>query len=150
MSARPTQQYIKGQTIIEEGEKGDHTFKIVSGEVVVCLQNKNRDLVPIAKLGQGEIFGEMYLFGNGGRRTATVVASSNYVEVEIFFRDEMDALLNTLNPAAMTLMKGFSQRLTSTTRNCAELVRKEDHYSRLPDGTVKQTGLKIQREHLDE
>lgn len=145
MATRPTQQYLKGQTIIEEGEKGDHTFKIVNGEVVVCLQNKHKELVPIAKLGQGEIFGEMYLFENNGRRTATVVASSNYVEVEVYFKDEMDYLLNSLNPAAMTLMKGFSKRLSTTTRSCADLV-KDERYTKLPDGTVKQTGMRIQRD----
>ena len=140
MSMRPTQHFYKGQIIIEEGERGEHTYKILDGDVVVCMQNEQKDLIPIAKLTQGEIFGEMYLFDGNGKRGATVIAASNHVEVEVFFRDEMDSLVKGLNPAALTLMKGYNKRLKTTSVTCASLVS-EHRYSKLPDGTAKQSGF---------
>lgn len=145
MSARPTQQFVKGQTILQEGSEGDRTYKILAGEVLICKQNSAADLVPIAKLGAGEIFGEMYLFDGRKSRSATVIAASNDVVVEIFFQDEMQGMLDRLSPSMLSILHGFSKRLRSTSHHCVELAATNKQLAKLPDGTIKQTGTSIRR-----
>lgn len=144
MAARPTQQFIKGQTIVLEGAPGDRTFRIVSGEVLVCKQGKGTDLIPIAKLGIGEIFGEMYLFDGRLARTATVIAASPDVRLEIYYQEEMQSLLKNINPTLASILQGFSQRLRMTSTTCSELLY-EKGMAKLPDGTVRQGGSFIRR-----
>lgn len=142
MSARPTQQFVKGQTIVTEGSQGDRTFKIISGEVVVCKQNSEANLVPIAKLGAGEIFGEMYLFEQTKSRSATVIAASSDVLVEVLFQDEVEHLMNRIPAAVGNMLQGFTKRLRLTSHNYAETLH-ERRMSRLPDGTLKPSGTSI-------
>lgn len=136
--SRKTQHFLKGQVIVAEGAEGDRTFKIISGEVLICKHNKDQDVVPIAKLGAGELFGEMYLFESGGKRSATVVAASSEVVVEVFFKDEMQELLGPINPAMQMVLNSYQKRLKKTSDTCAELSRGVV-VTRLPDGRMKAT-----------
>ena len=67
--------YAAGEKILEEGSPGDSFFLIDRGEVRVLrrLGGKPRQ---IARLGEGECFGEMALL-TGEERTATVVATTD-------------------------------------------------------------------------
>ena len=87
----------------------------------------------------------MYLFDGGGSRTATVIAASTDVVVEVFFQDEMQGLIDKLNPSIFTILKGFSKRLKNTSRQVSELYQ-DNQMSKLPDGTMKQSGTTIKRQ----
>jgi small-conductance mechanosensitive channel/CRP-like cAMP-binding protein len=67
--------YAAGEKIIEEGSPGDSFFVIDRGEVDVSklLAGLSR---PLARLMEGQFFGEMALL-TGEKRTATVVAHSD-------------------------------------------------------------------------
>lgn len=67
--------YAAGEKIIEEGSAGDSFFLVDRGEVRVVrrLGGTPRE---IARLGEGECFGEMALL-TGQERTATVVAMTD-------------------------------------------------------------------------
>jgi small-conductance mechanosensitive channel/CRP-like cAMP-binding protein len=75
--------YSAGEKIIEEGAPGDSFFVIDRGEVDVSktLGGKTRAL---ARLMEGQCFGEMALL-TGERRSATVVAAS---DVDVFMLDK--------------------------------------------------------------
>jgi CRP-like cAMP-binding protein len=70
-----------GRTIVQRGVRGDAFYLIVEGTAKVY-----RTLVPtgraIARLGEGDFFGEMALL-DGGPRTATVVAETRVVAVKL-------------------------------------------------------------------
>jgi small-conductance mechanosensitive channel/CRP-like cAMP-binding protein len=67
--------YASGERIIEEGAAGDSFFLVDRGEVRVLRKMAG---VPreIARIGEGECFGEMAML-TGQRRTATVVAATD-------------------------------------------------------------------------
>ncbi len=64
--------YRDGDTIIHQGDVGNSMYVIQEGEVEV-VRSENGKTVRLAVLGQGDIFGELSLFGND-KRSATVRA----------------------------------------------------------------------------
>jgi small-conductance mechanosensitive channel/CRP-like cAMP-binding protein len=67
--------YAAGERIIEEGAAGDSFFLIDRGEVRV-LRGMGGSPREIARIGEGECFGEMAML-TGQRRSATVVAATD-------------------------------------------------------------------------
>lgn len=136
------QYFDKGEVIIPEGVRGDRMYRILSGEVLVCKKNGNGKMVPIARLGEGEIFGEMYLFDAQGIRSASVIAV-NSVQLEVFFQEDIEQDLQGLAPAMRQMLMAFDSRLRSTTGSYASLF-KDKALVELPDGTVKIMDGRIQ------
>lgn len=60
-----------------EGEIGHTMFFVSKGQLHVCVHQ-----VEVARLGEGEFFGEVALYYNDGRRTATV-STITHCEVSI-------------------------------------------------------------------
>lgn len=144
MSSRPTQQFVKGQTILMEGAPGDRTYKIISGDVIICKKNRDGHLVPIAKLGAGEIFGEMYLFDGNKTRSASAIAVSSEVNVEVYFQNELEEMLSKLSPHTKDIFDGLSNRLRRTSDKYIEMAPAKS-MSQLPDGTLKPNNTFIRR-----
>jgi CRP/FNR family transcriptional regulator, cyclic AMP receptor protein len=139
MASRPTQHFVKGQTILQEGSEGDRTYRIITGEVIICKQNQNGNLVPIAKLGPGEIFGEMYLFEGTKTRTASAIATSSEVMLEVIFQEELVSMLNRLSTSACSIFEALSMRLQKTSHQYVEMAPAKP-IAQLPDGTLKKAG----------
>ncbi len=62
-----------GEYILRQGEEGGSMYYILSGDVLVVLDEIDR--APVAELGAGQLFGEMAALA-GGRRSASVIAST--------------------------------------------------------------------------
>lgn len=71
-----------GTRLMNQGEFGGAMFVIVSGEVSVMFVDAEAREQAVARLGAGDVVGEMSLF-TGDRRTATVVAIDNVDALEI-------------------------------------------------------------------
>jgi small-conductance mechanosensitive channel len=69
--------YAKGETILRHGSAGDSMFAVHSGNVSVRADDNE-----IARLGEGDFFGEMALL-TGEARAADVVALTDVVAIEI-------------------------------------------------------------------
>jgi CRP/FNR family cyclic AMP-dependent transcriptional regulator len=129
------QHFNKGEVIIPEGSQGDRAYKILNGEVLVCKKNDRGRMVPIAKLGVGELFGEMYLFEGSGLRTASAIAFSD-VRVEVFFQETIQHDLEQAPQEVRQMLQSFTNRLHQTTGNFASMAR-EKTIVELPDGTMR-------------
>ncbi|HEV2718417.1 MAG TPA: cyclic nucleotide-binding domain-containing protein [Thermoanaerobaculia bacterium] len=68
------EQHQEGHVIISEGQPGSSMYVIVSGEVKVFTIGKDNNPVYLAKLGEGDFFGEVSVL-TGRPRTATITAS---------------------------------------------------------------------------
>ena len=71
--------FARGATPIEEDGPGHAMFVIVSGEAAVTVFGEDK---PVARLGKGDIVGEMSLL-TGARRSATVTAATRLEAIEI-------------------------------------------------------------------
>jgi CRP-like cAMP-binding protein len=64
--------YADGEVLCREGERGDHMYVIQAGRVEV-VTSKDGTEIRLATLGEGDIIGEMAIFGQEPR-SATVRA----------------------------------------------------------------------------
>ena len=74
-------RFPAGARPIEEGAPGSAMFVIASGEAVVSVRDEGGD-EEIARLGKGDIVGEMSLL-TGARRSATVTAATPLEMIEV-------------------------------------------------------------------
>ena len=70
-----------GTTLVREGDFGHGAFAIVSGTADVV-----HDDVVLRSLGPGDMFGEIAVL-SGGRRTASVVATTDMTLITVMNRD---------------------------------------------------------------
>ena len=70
-----------GTTLVREGDFGHGAFAIVSGTADVV-----HDDVVLRSLGSGDMFGEIAVL-SGGRRTASVVATTDMTLISVLNRD---------------------------------------------------------------
>jgi CRP/FNR family cyclic AMP-dependent transcriptional regulator len=129
------QHFNKGEVIISEGIPGDRVYRIVSGDVLICKKNEQGKIIPIAKLQEGEIFGEMYLFTESKTRSASVVAADN-LQVEVYFTEDMQNELENAAPEIRQMLNSLTKRLQKTTLGFAGLFR-EKMIVELPDGSMR-------------
>ena len=131
------QMFGRGEVVVAEGTQGDRTFVILRGEVLVCKRNMDGKQVPLARLGPGDMFGEMYLFDQQGRRTATaIISSEDGAELEVLFKEDMEAQMARLSPHMKKMFNGCQSRLKLTTHLYADTATGRQAVE-LPDGTLK-------------
>ena len=102
-----------GHTIITEGDKGAGLQLIIAGEARVVRGGRTA-----ARLGPGDIFGEMALI-DGGPRTATVIADSEMTTLGISGWD-FRAVVRNRPAMAWALLEHMSGRIR-------EMQKREDH-----------------------
>lgn len=68
-------EFKQGDLIFNQGDLGDYAYLIESGKVEIYQTKKNGQIVHLAFLGEGELFGEMALFDANVRTASTRAAS---------------------------------------------------------------------------
>jgi CRP/FNR family transcriptional regulator, cyclic AMP receptor protein len=86
-----TVQLDRDDTIFEEGDRGDRCFLIQSGSVKVLRRFPDGRRMTLARLGPGNVFGELALMG-GERRSATVQAAEPTLVIGLGADEVMDVL----------------------------------------------------------
>ena len=101
-------EYSPGETICREGELGDCMYVVQSGEVVVSRRVGDGESV-VARLGPGEVFGELAAMSRQPR-PATVRALGN---VRVLALDRRAALLRLhQDPSlALRILQQMSERI---------------------------------------
>ena len=115
--------YQPGDLILAEGTSGTQTFLIKVGEVLICKDIDGNQRIPIATLGEGELFGEMSLFEETGVRTASVVAQTE-VHVELIPRESIEKAMAETPPLMLALLKTLTARLAQTSQQNIKLKTK--------------------------
>ena len=106
-----TSDLAPGDVVAAEGDEGEALFVITDGELEVVKRSRSAD-VPLARLGPGEIVGEMAVL-EGSTRNATIraVAPSRVIAIG---RDVVLELVRTRPSAAMSIIRTVTGRLRST------------------------------------
>lgn len=106
-----------GEVVIEEGTKGTSAYIILSGAVEVIKRSGQRE-VPVATLGEGQVFGEMGLIED--RPRSATVRSLTELKVRSIDRDHFNELLKTKPSVLIPIMKSLFERLRQVSDMLAE------------------------------
>ncbi len=99
-----------GETIIRQRETGNSLFIVCEGTVSVTLEDQTGGSVPLYSLTEGEVFGEMALFGQQLRSaTVTTVEPSRLLEIP---GDEFLTLMKKHSEIAFYFLAKLTRRLT--------------------------------------
>jgi CRP-like cAMP-binding protein len=90
--ASETVRYSEGATVYSQGEKADHMYVVLKGEVTLWLPGKGGVSVPIEHLTPGAMFGAGMCFENDSySTTARCTRESRLMKINaVMFRDLMD------------------------------------------------------------
>lgn len=110
--------YRDGETVIQEGEKGEDLFIVLAGEVKV-----RKGETELARLKPGEHFGEMALLRNQPR--SATVQSNGDSELIVLSRSEFFEILRKEHQLAVKLLWQFTgvlaDRLAQTNRELGQV-----------------------------
>ena len=109
--------YGPGEAIVEEGAEGESVYHVLRGEVEVIKRLENGALVSVARLGAGQLFGEMTLFLDAPR-SATVRALDECLLLRVA-RSSIRGLLES-HPA---LLESFAELVSARQAELANLDR---------------------------
>jgi CRP-like cAMP-binding protein len=116
---------LKGQALFREGEQGGEMFFVRKGTVVISKGVTGNIEKVLARMGPGEFFGEMSLFG-GLHRSATARTETGAVLLGLA-RESLQQVIE-LSPHAglaflTSIIRAFSKRLADTDDIVAEVTR---------------------------
>ena len=110
-----TRDFKAGETILHEGETGEHIYLIISGSVQI-FKDHRKSRQPIAVLSSGEILGEIGILSNEPR-SATAVALEDTKVVMVndrilhaALKDKRFPLIRPLTKQLVSRLKEFEQQ----------------------------------------
>ncbi len=114
------EDYEDGDIILREGTKGDWLYVILAGQADVKV-NTPRKLITVDTLKEGEIFGEVPLFGETkGLRTASIVAHGP-IKVGILDKERIKTEFECLSPQLRELLTSLVSKLATTSKEVSLL-----------------------------
>ena len=102
--------YLKGDVILEEGAHGNWVCIIMKGHVKV-KKKTDKGIITLATLSEGDIIGEMaFLEGGGTHRSASIIATSDSVEIGVLDNERLARDFENVSPRIKTLIKILMMR----------------------------------------
>jgi CRP-like cAMP-binding protein len=112
-----------GDVIMREGETGDSVFIVELGAIEVAVEVAGRGPRTLARLGTGELFGEMSLL-TGAPRSATLTALCE-TQVWELSRDAFEPILRERPEIADRLSRTMARRRLANTAAIRTLSQQE-------------------------
>jgi CRP-like cAMP-binding protein len=111
--------YNAGQTIFKEGDHADEMFIIHQGQVNISKRARNAEQI-LAKLKDGDFFGEMALFTESPRSaTATVAKESIILRID---EKSFNYMVNSNTVFAVNMIRKLCERLRNADNQIGELL----------------------------
>lgn len=105
--------YVKGDRVFDIDDRGDRMFMLQTGEVGISTKQNIKSNDFIAKLGEGECFGEMNLLDDLPRSaTAHVLEDARVLSLE---KEKLRSLIIRYPELSLGILKSLSMRLRNTT-----------------------------------
>jgi tetratricopeptide (TPR) repeat protein len=117
------ESHDEGSVIISEGQPGSSMYVIASGEVKVFTLAAAGSTVYLARLGEGDFFGEVSML-TGKPRTATITASQR-TELLRLDKEKLDNALATYPGIRKVLNDFFQRRAEHTVEAMIESLKKK-------------------------
>lgn len=113
-------EYRRQAIIVRQGETTDRLFFLIKGSIVVFRQHENDKDIVLAYLSEGSFFGEMGLFDQQQKRSASIRAKSTCRIAELSYQDFRH--LSDKQPELMyTISQQLTNRLRSTSKKVSDL-----------------------------
>jgi CRP/FNR family transcriptional regulator len=116
----------KGEVLFRAGEPGEELFLIHSGSIVVSTPITERVEQVLRRLGPPEVFGEMSVFGDEQRRSATIQAETDALLLGLH-RDNLSRFIEASPRDAakffLEMMRVSFKRLRDASDLVAEVTR---------------------------
>jgi CRP/FNR family transcriptional regulator, cyclic AMP receptor protein len=127
----------KGDVLFRAGDPGEELFLIKDGSIVVSKPVTGRVEQVLSRLGSGEAFGEMSLFGDERRRSATCQAEIDSLLYSLD-RDSLNRFVTGSPVAAAKFFQQMAQVAFKRLRDSSELVAEVTRWG------LEATGLDIE------
>ena len=115
--------FQKGQTVFRERDAGGKLYLVLSGVIEVSKAAAGGPPLPLARLGRGEILGEIAAFDGGPRSataTAGVVAETHLASWDVA---SFQRYLAARPQAALLIMSGLLRKVGARLRQTSEAVQ---------------------------
>ena len=132
-------KFQKGEIIFQMGEYGEYAYRILKGEVEILISDKEKEIV-LARLGEGEVFGEMGMIGRSPR-SATARAMSN-LKVEVMTEEEFNERLLRNTDALIPYLSSIFTRTRSLNQQIQELQLEGASYKKKESKSILEDFLK--------
>ena len=117
------ESHDEGSVIISEGQPGASMYVIANGEVKVFTNGPGGTTVYLAKLGEGDFFGEVSML-TGKPRTATITASQR-TELLRLDKEKLDNALAKYPGIRIVLDDFYQRRAKHTVEAMIENLKKK-------------------------
>ena len=101
--------YPDGEIIIKEGDAGDTLFLMIRGEVSVIKDIGKPNEIEIDRMGDGEYFGEMALFGDTVRSVS--IRTEKPSDFMVLYKQEFKEIVREYPQIALEICKVLSSRI---------------------------------------
>ena len=114
-------EFAEGQFIFNQGDRSDHCYQIVSGEVEIRMATRDKAGVKhvhsVARLEYGEIFGEMSIIDDSPRSASAIAAKPTICAA--YSAEEIFEMLESDPKQAMDYIRTLIKRLRHTNLQAA-------------------------------
>ncbi|NMG16201.1 Crp/Fnr family transcriptional regulator [Aromatoleum bremense] len=109
----------RGQSVVHAGERSDFVYLVLTGSLKVVVSDEDGREVILTILGQGELFGEMGMFGEQPR-SATVVAVMPS-DLVMIAKNDFRTIMQGNFEVAWRIMANLADRLRNADRKIESL-----------------------------
>lgn len=131
------QRFGPDEEIFREGQAGASAFLVLEGAVLIQKKGTRGRVRQIARLQEGDVFGEMALF-DSPTRSATVRAGGTGATALEIRRDQLGVIFSEVPQVARWLLKVLSHRLRIATKMNAEMEQIQHVNRRIIDGQEQE------------
>lgn len=112
-------RFPRGQAVVHAGDRTDYVYFVLTGSLKVVVSDENGREVILSILGQGELFGEMGIFGEHPRSASVVsVMPSDLIMVS---KNDFRHLMHDNFDVAWRMMCNLADRLRNADRKIESL-----------------------------
>lgn len=104
-------KYAKGHVIFAEGEPSSYLYIVISGEVRIFKEDKNR-VIPISVVREKDFIGELSMFSDE-KRSASAVATKD-TQLMLIKKSDIRKVLKMCPDWVTEIMNTLSERLRGT------------------------------------
>ena len=114
------QRFPKHSTIVREGDTSESLYFILSGSVIVLIENEQGKEMIVSYLNKNDFFGEMGYFNEGSERSALIRAKTECEIAEISY-SKFRAIRSDFPDIQDMISAQLVSRLHTTTRKMTDL-----------------------------